>query len=110
MDVDGRSKMRAVIVHYKVKPEAAAENEALVRSVYEELRQIGPAGLRYATFVQEDGVSFVHFSTLDGEEGPNPLMGVAAFNAFREHIADRVVEPPVSEPLREVGSYGFRAN
>ena len=42
--------MRQVMVRYKVKPDRVAENEALVRAVYEELRAPQPAGLRYATF------------------------------------------------------------
>ena len=42
--------MRQVMVRYKVKPDRAAENEELVRAVYEELQRTAPAGLRYATF------------------------------------------------------------
>ena len=42
--------MRRVMVRYKVKPDRAAENEALVRAVYEELARTQPAGLHYATF------------------------------------------------------------
>ena len=57
--------MRRVMVRYKVKPDRAAENEALVRAVYEELARTPPAGLRYATFALDDGVSFVHLSARD---------------------------------------------
>jgi len=52
--------MKQVIVRYRVKPERAAENEELVRAVYAELQETKPAGLRYATFQLDDGVSFVH--------------------------------------------------
>ena len=51
--------MSKVMVRYKVKPERAQENERLIRAVYEELAQTTPAGLRYATFKLEDGVSFL---------------------------------------------------
>ena len=54
--------MRQVMVRYKVKPERAAENEELVRAVYDELHRTEPAGLRYATFQLDDGVSFVHLA------------------------------------------------
>ena len=54
--------MRQVMVRYKVKPDRVAENEALVRAVYEELAATEPAGLRYATFRLEDGVTFVHLA------------------------------------------------
>ena len=97
--------MRRVMVRYKVKPDRAAENEALVRAVYEELARTQPAGLHYATFALEDGVSFVHLSTLDGEDGRNPLTEVEAFARFQEGIGDRCEEGPVLAQLREVGSF-----
>jgi hypothetical protein len=98
--------MRQVMVRYKVKPEFAARNEELVRRVYEELRQTAPAGIHYATFALEDGVSFVHVGSFEQDNGQNPLMEVAAFRAFQENIGDRCDEPPEVTSLREVGSYG----
>ena len=95
--------MAQVMVRYKVKPDRAEENTALVRAVYEELHRTAPTGLSYATFVLEDGVSFVHMATHDG--GDNPLAQVAAFQRFQEHVRDRCVEPPVVARMREVGSY-----
>ncbi|MGH2558287.1 MAG: hypothetical protein ACRDJH_04415 [Thermomicrobiales bacterium] len=99
--------MSQVMVRYKVKPEQAARNEELVRSVYEELHQTAPVGLHYATFVLEDGVSFVHLASTETADGRNPLMDFAAFRAFQEQIGDRCDEPPAPVGLREVGSYGF---
>lgn len=99
--------MRQVMVRYKVKPEQAAHNEDLVRRVYEELRQTTPAGIHYATFVLEDGVSFVHVASNEAEDGRNPLMEVAAFRDFQQDINDRCDETPTPVNLREVGSYGF---
>src|SRR6266513_367729 len=81
-----RSEMRQMMVRYKVKPEQAARNEELVRQVYEELHQTAPAGLRYATFVLEDGVSFAHVASIETADGRNPLTDVAAFRAFQEGI------------------------
>ena len=62
--------MRQVIVNYKVKPERVAENEALVRAVYDELARVKPDGLHYATFRLEDGVSFVHVAMTESERSP----------------------------------------
>jgi len=95
------------MVRYKVKPEQAAHNEELVRLVYEELRRTAPEDLRYATFVLEDGVSFVHVASIETGDGRNPLADVAAFRAFQEGIGERCDEPPAAVGLREVGSYGF---
>src|SRR5918995_5002077 len=99
--------MSQVMVRYKVKPGEAERNEALVRQVYKELHQTGPAGFRYATFVLDDGVSFVHVASNESNDGRNPLMDVAAFRAFQQNIEDRCDEPPFLVNLREVGSYGF---
>src|SRR5438067_2979768 len=99
--------MRQMMVRYTVKPEQAARNEELVRQVYEELRQTAPAGLHYATFVLEDGVSFVHVASSETADGRSPLQDVAAFRAFQEGIAERCDEPPATVAVREVGSYRF---
>jgi hypothetical protein len=98
--------MKQVIVRYKVKPDRAKENEALVRAVYDELRRTKPEGLRYGTFKLDDGVSFVHIAATEGD-GPDPLPKLAAFQAFQEDIAERCDEPPVVTQLHEVGSFGL---
>jgi hypothetical protein len=95
--------MRQIMVRYKVKPERVAENEELVRAVYEELHDAAPDGLRYATYALEDGVSFVHIATT--EDGVNPLGQVQAFKRFTAGVAERCDEPPVASTLREIGSY-----
>jgi hypothetical protein len=97
--------MRRVMVRYRVKPDRVAQNEELVRAVYEELECTRPAGLRYATFKLEDGVSFVHIAESEGERSPLP--DVAAFKAFQEGIRERCDEPPVAGELREIGSFRF---
>ena len=95
--------MRQVMVRYKVKPDRVAENERLVRAVYEELRGSSPEGLQYATFKLDDGVSFMHLAST--EEGQNPLPDVAAFKEFQRDIKDRCEEPPVVTDLAQVGSF-----
>ena len=102
--------MKRTMVRYKVKPEQAAHNEELVRRVYEELRRTAPEDLRYATFVLENGVSFVHVASVETEDGSSPLSDVAAFRVFQEGIRERCEKPPSAAGLREVGSYGFWAN
>ena len=100
--------MRQVMVRYKVKPDRVAENEALVRAVYDELHRTEPAGLRYATFRLDDGVSFVHVAETD--DGQNPLTEVEAFARFQEGIRDRCEEPPTVTALHEVGSFRFHGD
>jgi hypothetical protein len=97
--------MRQVMVRYTVKPDRVEENEALVRAVYDELRRTAPPGLRYATFRLADGVSFVHLSATETDDGRNPLLDLQAFARFQEAIGERCDQPPVVTELQEIGSY-----
>src|SRR3954451_7979156 len=99
--------MKRVIVRYKVKPDRAAENEQLVRAVYEELHRTDPADMRYATFQLEDGVSFVHVHTNERSDGVNVLTSMDSFKKFQEGIRDRCEEAPVVTELREISSGPF---
>ena len=99
--------MKRVLVRYKVKPDRATENEELVRAVYDELQRTEPAGLRYATFQLDDGVSFVHLASIETEDGRSPLSDVKAFKQFQANIAERCDEAPVATELRDIGSFGF---
>ena len=98
----GGQPMKQVMVRYKVKPELVAENEALVRAVYDELHAVAPADFRYATFRLEDGVSFVHLAWTNGDA---PLPKLAAFQRFTAQIRDRCDEPPAVTELAAIGAY-----
>jgi hypothetical protein len=93
------------MVRYKVKADRAAENEALVRGVYEELHRTDPDGIKYATFVLPDGVTFIHLAVQSQEDGAVRLTELESFGEFQAGIADRCEQPPVVSELREVGSF-----
>jgi hypothetical protein len=97
--------MRTVMVRYQVKPDRAAENERFIEAVFAELRQAQPAALRYVSFKQPDGVTFVHVASMDGAD--NPLAALASFKAFTAKIADRCEVAPVVTELSPVGAYRF---
>ena len=99
--------MKKHMVSYKVRPGRAAENERAAAAVYEALHAARPAGLRYATFRLEDGVSFVHIVAHAEADGSNALTSLPAFKAFAEGVRERCAEPPVRVELTEIGSYGF---
>jgi hypothetical protein len=96
--------MKAVMVRYKIKPGRMAENEKYIKQVFEQLEREKPAGLRYASFKLEDGVSFVHIASHEGN-GRSPLAELAAFKAFTATIKERCEDAPVATELKEVGSY-----
>ena len=99
--------MKRLMVRYKVKPERAAENEGYIARVFEQLEREKPAGLRYASFKLEDGVSFVHIVSNEAADGRNPLSELSAFKAFANGVKERCEEPPIAVELSEIGSYGF---
>jgi hypothetical protein len=96
-----------VFVRYRAKPDRVDENASLVRAVYAELAATQPEGFRYATFLLDDGVTFVHMAEVaDGFEAPLPQL--PAFQRFLEGIRDRCDEPPATfKPREQIGGYGF---
>jgi|SRR5580700_9571047 hypothetical protein len=91
------------VIRYRTKPECADENERLIQKVFAELAAEQPEGLRYASFRLDDGVSFLHIATIDGEV--NPLQASRAFAEFQSNIAERVEEGPIPADATIVGSY-----
>ena len=97
--------MGQVMIRYTVKPDAVEANAALVRNVYAGLRQAQPAGLRYVTFLLEDGMTFIHLASVEGVDGTSPLASLPAFQAFQRDIEHRCTVQPVVQVIDEVGSY-----
>jgi hypothetical protein len=95
--------VKRVMVQYKVRPDRVAENEELVRAVYDELQRTRPDGPKYATFQLPDAVSLVHLAEI--QDGVNALPEVKAFQRFQEGILGRRDEAPVVTELREIGTF-----
>ncbi len=96
------------MVRYTVHADRAEENARLIESVFERLRRSAPAGLTYASYRLEDGVSFVHIASVE-DPANNPLQAIAEFKQFTAGIGDRCVVPPATSVLHEVGRYPDRA-
>ena len=94
----------AVVVQYRTRADAAEANRGLIEAVFEELRDIRPAGFSYMAFALEDGVGFLHVAVAESDE--NPLPQTAAFRRFQEHIGERLVGPVDFNSMTIVGSYG----
>jgi hypothetical protein len=94
----------STVVQYRVKPEHAAENRRLIEDVFAELHELQPDGLSYASYVQEDGVSFVHVVT--NEPGaPSILPTLPAFQRFQEGLGDRCDVQSERFAYTQVGAY-----
>ncbi len=99
--------MKRVLVQYKVKEDKASENIEFIKNVFKELQESSPAGLRYASFVQPDGVNFVHIASIETEDGTNPLSQSKAFAEFQKEIKDRCEVPPAAIDLNKIGSFNL---
>lgn len=99
--------MNPIVVRYKTRPDSAEENQKLIEDVFAELARTKPAGLAYAAFRLEDGVSFVHIASVSTRDGSNPLGSSKAFAKFQEKIRERCVEPPSPSKSAVIGNYGL---
>jgi hypothetical protein len=94
----------ATVVRYTTRPEAADENEKLIKAVFAQLAEQLPEGLRYVAIRLDDGVSFMHVAVL--EDDHNPLAALPAFAEFTSAIKERCTEGPAPVNGTVVGSYG----
>jgi quinol monooxygenase YgiN len=99
--------MKTLMIRYRTKKDQADENAELVHAVFDELRKRKPAGLRYATFRLDDGVTFVHIATMETPDAGDKLTGSASFKAFQKNLGARCVEGPQPVELHSVDSYAM---
>jgi hypothetical protein len=97
--------MRRVMVRYTVKPDLVEANARLVEAVFAQLAREQPPGLRYSTFRIANTGTFVHIATIDTADGTNPLLSLAAFEAFTQSVRERCLELPVTVDLDAIGAY-----
>ena len=98
---------RVTVVRYTTKPEQTAENEALSRAVFAQLRSSPAGGVAYALF--RDGNEFMHvFLNLKADESA-AVTELPAFKAFEKGIVERCEVPPKATRVAAqlVDSYGF---
>ena len=75
----------------ELEPMRPKANRGLIEAVFEELRDLRPAGFSYMAFALEDGVGFLHVAVAESDE--NPLPQTAAFRRFQEHIGGASSRP-----------------
>lgn len=99
--------MKKMIVRYKVKAGLVAENESLVRAVYQELARERVEGFHYCTLKLEDGVSFMHIAFSETEQANTAFTHLPAFKNFQAGIKDRCEELPEVKTVTVIGAYEF---
>jgi quinol monooxygenase YgiN len=97
--------MKAVYVKYQVDPSFAEANAANIRKVMTDLRNTGSDGVKYQSFRQSDGVTFVHFGMYRDEAALEAFTSTPSFQSFQAALkASKPVHPPAAEWLDMVGS------
>jgi hypothetical protein len=96
---------KAVRVQYSTKKEYVAKNKENIQKVMSDLREINDPGIKYGTFLSEDGKTFIHFALFEKEEAQKVLNGLESFKIFQAELKASGPEvPPKVDNLSLVGS------
>jgi hypothetical protein len=101
--------MKATRIQYTVQPSFVEQNKQNIAKVMSELRAANHAGLRYSTYVLEDGKTFMHLVVFNDEQSETVIPTLASFKHFQSELRGSSPEvPPKFDNLTIVGSsYDF---
>ena len=98
--------MNLVMVRSTIKEENVADARAAIEKVIHALEEAQPAGVRYASCLLSDGVTFVALVEL-GDDGSHPLRELPAYAEMVENLKQWYDGPPVVDRMTVTGSYGL---
>lgn len=97
--------MKLVRVTYTVKPEYVEHNQANINQVMSDLKAFGNPNTKYASYLEEDGVTFMHFAQYPDEQTALLLNGLDSFAKFRTELKESgPVSPPKAMNMTLVGA------
>jgi len=97
--------MKIVKVMYTANPGFADQNQANIKNVMNDLRQIANPGIFYHACLSPDGKSFTHTAFFKSEAEHKILNDLPSFIHFQEQLKAAGFEsPPKQELLTLVGS------
>src|SRR5580658_7474205 len=97
--------MQAIRIQYTVKADFAERNKQNIAKVMEELRSGNHPDIHYSAYVLEDGKTFMHFVTFEGENQSSVISGLESFKHFQSEMkASQPEIPPKFDNLALVGS------
>jgi hypothetical protein len=96
--------MKALRVRYTVKREFVAQNRENITAVMAELRAKGDVGVKYTSFLEPDGQTFVHMVVARDEATLGIVPTLEAFKAFQTALRPNLEVPPNTEHWDVVGS------
>ena len=96
--------MKQVLINYIVKPDKVHENATLILQVFEQLKREQLKGVKYSVYKMGEHV-FVHIAQFDNETAHERFAALESFRVFRQNMAERQIEKPVTNRIEEVGSF-----
>jgi hypothetical protein len=97
--------MSITMIRARVKQETVAGVEEATKAMFAAIDEAKPQGVSYASTKLPDGVTFVIFLALEGED--NPLAAIPEFLTFQQSLPGWLDGAPTPEPLTVVGSYNL---
>lgn len=76
--------MITVKVTYTVKPEFVEANKENINIFLNDFKKLNPSEFRYNVYLEEDGKTFLHFSTYKNEETQKQILNIPSFKSFQE--------------------------
>lgn len=96
--------MKIVKVTYTVKPAFVTKNQENVKAFIQDVEKIGN-GIRYCSYLGEDGKTFTHFTLVENDELQKKLLGLPSFLSFQQQRDDSGLEvAPVIEEMKLVAA------
>jgi len=97
--------VNAVKVQYTVKEAYVETNKQNIRRVMAELRELNYPGLKYSSFLLDDGKTFVHFAMYADEEAKSVVGHLDSFKQFQQELKESQPDvPPKADDLSLVAS------
>lgn len=97
--------MKTVKVEYTVEESFVQTNKENIQKVMEELRNLNNPDIKYASYIKEDGVSFVHFANHANEEAGKIMANLVSFKYFQAQLKNsELVSAPKPESLQLIAS------
>jgi len=97
--------MKSVKVQYTVKEEYVETNKKNIEQVMSDLRKLNNPGIKYNSFLLNDGKTFVHFAMYSNQESMSIVNNLDSFKNFQMGLKESQPEtPPKAEDLTLVAS------
>ena len=97
--------MKIIRVQYEVKPDYVEHNKSNIVQVMKDLKALNNPNTKYASYLEDDGVTFMHFAQYPDEETAKLLNDLPSFAKFRKELKEsNPVVPPGSMNMSLVAS------